>query len=426
MTRGWTAAVVLWGLAVSGAAAAAAPFAFEAGPAPAAGARLMLAPREGRSASLRVVFSAGRVDEEDVPGVLRMAQHALVEASAERRYEDHALAVFHAAASSGFTAGVSESAFTFTANRSDFDALAPGLLSRLLCPRLSPAAFEGARERTLQDGWWVTDVPYVERVLSRGLLSDPRFTRPYVPSRTVLEDLTLAEVQRFARTHLAPARATVIAAGSFDARRLRRVVAGCRGGSRADAPPPALELPATVTAHAAAGLQVFAYPVTVTSARSAAGLRVLASVLEERLERTVRSEGLAYVLPVELLFRKELDALVVTVPVAGMAGVRLVHRLRADVERLATEPVPEEELGRHRRALLTSLRLDDASPEALASALAVEASRPGWYGPRLVEELEALTAEGLREVVAPWLKQERRITVSLGRDHGAPKRVPGP
>jgi predicted Zn-dependent peptidase len=407
-------AVCLLGLGASRADAAEA-FSFESGRAHPSAARLVLAPRPGSSASLRVVFSTGRLDEHsEKHGMLRLAQHALLEAGA-RRYDALALSAFQAAASVDLWTGLSESGFTFTARRADFDALAPALLGQLLCPRLDADAFEDARERTLQDARWLTDVPYPEHVLTRLLVGDPNSDESSAPERQVLKELTAGEVLRFVRTQLAPARATVVAAGSFDARKLRAAVARCRGGSPREPLPAPVRPSVSGRAPAGADYRLYAYPVQVASARDAAGLRVLSAALGERLHERVRRKGLAYFVRVAPMLTPALDLLVVTFPLGGSARGELPELL-AEIEQLAQAPLPEEELRRHRDAVLAGLRAGDASPQAVASELEVEASRPGWYGPQLVRELEALTPGALRELAGRWLGEQRRHSVRLGSD----------
>jgi predicted Zn-dependent peptidase len=372
---------------------------------------LLLAPRESSRSMLTVVFDVGALDDNFENGLTRVSQHALLHANARTTYEKLSLALYKSAATLEMRTGLHESRFTLMAAPEDFDALARTLLTALLSPKLEQRRFKGAVERTLRDPQPLENDNWVELLLTRALMEDSRYRDPNLGSVEKIGDLEQQRVRQYLSNWLAPCNATIIATGRFDAQALRKLVEGFQGGIPRKVVHPKLKLPFTREVPSAREVQVFAWPVSIDTARHAATARVMASLLEERLYNRFRNAGVGYGFASEPVLTPALDVFALILPASESSKLDLGRFLREEVRAVSEGKLEPGSFERHQQAMLHQLRLADADPRQVAEALRLTRHRPAWYGAELPAALESLTPEALGEVASDWFRDESVIRI---------------
>lgn len=392
------------------AAAASGPFHVEPVRPGARHPQLVLAPRAGERAALLVRFHAGSVDDARKPGLTRVAQRVLVEASRRHPYATLARDVFAADGSLEVETGLREATFVLEADRRDFDRLAGVLLDLLLAPDLDPARYRRARERALMDqrdstgrGDWIA-------LLAPKAIEDWRYGNAPHGELDTLERIQLADV----RTHLAgpmsPANATVVAAGAFDARALRARVAQLAGGAPAPPDRPQLSTPFSLQIPARKEVYVLAYETAYTSPERTAAARILASLLEDRIHRVFREKGLGYSELAAAEHRRWLDLFLLVLPAHEPSSQPLGVLLEDEVESVKAGRFSEAELERNRAWTLAELERVDREPGALVRELA-DGADPAWYGPAVAEQVRTASRASLERAFPEILAEPAAIRV---------------
>jgi predicted Zn-dependent peptidase len=385
---------------------------------------LLLAPREASRSTLTIVFDVGAVDDNFENGLTRVSQQALLHANARTTYEKLALSLYKSAATLELKTGLHESRFTLTAPPEEFDALARSLLTAVLSPKFEPRLFEATVDRTQRVEQPLEQENWLELLLARALLEDPRYQNPHLGSVEKLEDLEPQRVRQYLSQWLAPRNATLIATGRFDAQALRKLVAGFHGGIPRRLGPPKLSLPFEREVPAGRQVHVFAYPLRIESAHHAAAARVLASLLEERLYNRFRNAGVGYGFSSEPLLTPALDVFALILPASERSGLDLGRFLREEVRAVREGKLTPGSFERHRQATLNRLRLADVDPRKVAEELRLARHRPGWYGADLPTSIESLTPESLSAVASGWFRDESAIHIHFFIPAPPPKKDP--
>lgn len=372
---------------------------------------LVLAPRESTRSTLTIVFDAGAGDDGLVTGLTRATQHVLLHANTRISYDAFTTSLYGAAASFDMRTGLHESRFTLTASPEDFDALARTLLSAVLSPKLDPRRYEATLERAENDSQSLDSEAWLELLLVRTMLDENRYKDPHLGSLGNAGGIPLDAVREHLARYLAPCNATVIATGRFDAKALRKLVSGFKGGTPLEHKRPHFKLPYKRRTKASREVQVLAYPISVKTPRDAAAARVLASLLEERLFQRFRNAGIGYSFASEPMFTASLDALALILPAAERSGIDLGPFLREEVRAVGEGQLEPGAFERHHQSTLIKLRLAEREPLKVAEELRTARQRPAWYGAELPAALEALTPEALREVASTWLREESSIQI---------------
>lgn len=372
---------------------------------------LLLAPRDESRSTLTVIFDVGAVDDGLEHGLTRVSQHVLLHANSRIDYPKLVLSAYGAAAAFDMHTGLHESRFTLTAPAGEFDALARTLLTALLSPRLEPRRYEAALERAGNDAQPLDPDVWLELLLVRTLLDERRYKDTALGSMAKIDGMPLETVREHLSRLMAPCNATIIATGRFNAKALRALVSGARGGVPQKPPRPKLKLPFKRRAPAPREVQVLAYPIRIETPHHAAAARVLASLLEERLVQRFRGAGVGYGFASEPLFTTTLDALALILPAEEKSGIDLGPFLREEVRAVSEGQLEPGAFERNQQATLIRLRLADREPPRVAAELRAARQRPAWYGPELPAALSALTPETLREVASSWLREESSIQV---------------
>jgi hypothetical protein len=391
--------------------AAAAPFRVEELPAGGARPRVLLAPREGTTATLAIRFAVGSADDGDgLSGLTRVAQHALLAANAALDAEAFTIALHAAGARLSVSTGLRECAFVLTAPSRDFPALAGRLASAVLAPRLDRRRFRGAVERALHDVREPGRGGDLVTFVTATIVDDLRYQNEPFGDRGQIEQIEPEDVAEALAGPLSPANATVVVAGAFDRSAVVPALARFRGGERS--PPAAAAAPSPLTTRNPTGqeLLVVAVPVTGRGPRESAAVRTLATLVEDLLWRDLRGAGTAYALAVAPVRTPPLDVLLVVVP--APASAEDARRSVAQVlDAVRVGRFDGAALARARATALARLRRDDARPEALAAALL--SGGTAWHGPAVEVALAELARGPFLELVGPWLVPEARAAVEL-------------
>jgi len=373
---------------------------------------IVVAPRPGRRATLVVAFGAGSVDDGGRSGLVRLAQHALLSANRRIDFPRLAVEIFAGAGALRIETGLRDCSFIFTADRRDFDRLAPRLIEALLEPRLDPDRFEMAVRRATHDGQEPGRGQSLVTVVASLATEDPRYWNDPHGDPDQMESFTTAEVEPLLAGPLSPANAIVAAAGSFDRDALLLSVRLHSGGRRQEPGRPPLRLPVQSRRRSAKEVHLIAYPIRPETARAAAAAHVLAPLVEEELWREFRETGVAYSFAATPVPSRWLDLFVVALPAHDSSSASLGAPLNQVLERVAKGSYPDQSFRLARATALARIKRVDRDSEALAAALA--AARPPWHGRATAEAVAVLGREALGEEIAAWLSATNSIRLDAG------------
>jgi predicted Zn-dependent peptidase len=395
-------------LALLAADAAAAPFEVESLEVP-GGARLLLARRSGRRATLVVQFARGSVDDGNRSGATRLAQHALLAANARLDYARLVLAVHASAGSLALQTDPLASAIVLEADRRDFDAIAPKLLAALLSPRLDRERFHTAIARALHDAREPGRSGGLLELVAATASSDTRFANEPCGDRDQIELFQADEVERLFADSLSPANATVVVAGAFDRDGIVREVRRHVRGTRTPLSPPSYSLPVRSRGTAANELHVLAWPLRLESPKDSAVARVLAVLAERVLWERFRDAGASYSFDVGAFRSPGIDLFVAAVPVLNASGADLSRYVEGAIEELRAGSFDDAALERARAVALGDMAGSDESAAAVAAELA--AGGASWHGREVDLAMRELDRAAFLERAGAWLDRERSIAL---------------
>ena len=302
----------------------------------------------------------------------------------------------------------------------------------LLHPTFPPDEVEIDRANTLQRLRLQRSQP--------GFLAEERFrialfgTHPYArlaPDENALQRWGTDELLAFHAAHYRPAEATLLAAGDFDPDALLAALADALAewqGATGTAPVPA---PPMQTAET--GWQLVPRPNSVQShlmlgtlcpprdAPDSLALQLAVSVLgsgaSSRLFLTVREQyGYAYSVGAHLDYYLRTGAFVAEAQTATENTHDAIRQIRAEVERLISDPIPADELqatqnymiGRHMLGRITLGGVADLYKQAVIYGLPLD------YWQRYPDMLASLTAQQAQAAAAQYLQPDRFVTVAVG------------
>jgi zinc protease len=230
-----------------------------------------------------------------------------------------------------------------------------------------------------------------------------------------------------------PESLTLAVVGDVEGARVRAAVEACLGGARAAAPLPGAGLsaaaprprprlvivdkPDQTQAHVRVGLPAIARADPDFDALALANVVLGGGGLASRITDVVRTRnGLAYSAGSVVVSR------VLPAPFAAVAQTRIetaaraVELILAEVERIGTEPIPEDELSRA-RALFTGalpFRLETNAQKAGALLEGAAYSLGPDHLRRQIERVQALTAAEVREAARRRLRPAEMTIVAVG------------
>jgi predicted Zn-dependent peptidase len=399
--------------------AAAAPLDVESIAVP-GGARLLLARRSGRRATLVVQFARGSVDDGSRAGLTRLAQHALLTANARLDHPRFVLSVHASAGTLALETSPRASAVVLEADRREFDALAPKLLAALLSPRLDRARFPTAVAHALNDAREPGRGGGLLELVASTASTDTRYANEPCGDPDQIELMGPEEVERLFSESMSAANATVVAAGSFDRDELLREVRRHAGGARSSLDPPAYALPVRTHVRAPREVHVLAWPLRLETPEDAAVARVLAILAERTLWARFRETGVTYSFDVGAFRSPGIDLFVAAVPVRDTSGAGVSRFVEAVFDELRQGRFDDTLLERARAIALGDMAWADEDPRAVASELA--AGGAAWHGRAVDAALRGLDRASFVRRVEAWLGAERSIALHFGPREEARRR----
>jgi hypothetical protein len=371
---------------------------------------VILAPRpEARRAALVVRFHSGAVDDGDKPGLTRVAQHTLLEASRAVRYRDLVRQVLGADATLDLETGLGECSFTLEAGRGDFDRLAAVVLDLLLSPDLDPGAFASARQ----------SARHAERegngrdmlaMIAALVVDDPAFGNRPTGTEAGVEAVVLDDVRNQLAGPLAPANATVVLAGGFNVASALRTLGRLSGGKAVDRTPPLITTPFSLQIPSRREVYLVAYRTTYETPEQVAVARLATALMEERIFWFFRDRGVGYSQAVEPIRRTWTNLFLVTLPARDPAGIPLIPLLEEEMAAVRDGHFSDADFARNRSWVLASMERIDAEPLALASALA-DGNGAVWFGPDVTQALQRLDREGFVRGAAQLLTEPASVRI---------------
>lgn len=387
--------------------------------------RLVLAPRDADTAALVVQFPAGSVDDDNRPGLTRLAQHLLIEGNRRNRYDELVTALFAADAELRIETGLRDCSFSLVANRRDFPALAKILLTSVLAPDLNSSALGPSAERARLDAREPGKGRDLITIVGAAVVDDGRFRNEPYGDRHVIESLTIDDIREHLAGPLRPAGATVFATGAFDPAWMRRLVGGFSGPRAVRQDEAKVSLPFAQQIPSTRDLRILGQRVEISDARTSAAARVLAEMLDVRVSRQLRLKGIGYSAGATLESTPWLDFVLMVVPARDGPALDIGHFLEAEVARVRTGEFSDDELLRAKGHVRAALAEVDASPEALVHELA---SRTGplqaWYGPELIAALATLDRKAFVTLVTPWLADSASMQILYSRNASRQGAIP--
>ena len=374
---------------------------------------LVLAPRAGRRAALRIQFAVGALDDGIGPGLTRLAQHVLLSASRRGRYEDLLERLHAADASLTLDTGQSRCAFVLEAPASRFLPLAKDLLSRLLDPDVGREGLNQARQRLFHETSSF-DATALATMFSQATLADYGFGAQPEGDRDTLRTLSMSEVRAHIRKFFRPANATVVAAGRFSVRSLKPAVLRYSGGHRRKSPPrPPLE-PGLFQLKALVEIHLVGLPVLLGTPERAAVMRMAAAILRERVQEDFRAMGVVYSTSVVSLRRPWLDFVLLILPTHDSSTTGIEADINQRIRDLSNDKmVDDQTFERYRTVLLHHLDHIDRTPALLVEELAMADSKVPWFGTDVTEAVRKLDPITYRRAVAKWARANHAAYVLL-------------
>lgn len=395
------------------------------------GMRLLLAPDTAASAvDVAVWFRAGSVHERaGITGISHLFEHLMFAGSEHYGPQEHNRLI----QAEGGTAN----AYTSPDYACYYQTIPPAALElvlrleadRISSLRLTAGALESEKRVVLEEKRWRAEtlpIGTALEALDRLAWPSHPYRWPVIGLDGDLARISLADCQAFYEDHYAPNSATVTIVGRFDAdqalaaaKRWLEPLKRRRTASDAAPPEPAqktarrdlvrTDLPLSVV------LAGWRLPARPDPDGPALGLlsRILTGGPASRLQRTLTAEPLRCVsVQGALDSRRDAGLLYAIVATRTSADSAAVERaLITEVEKLAREPVGEEELDRVRRqeeiGTLLAWQTTRGAAEALGSALLVDGD---WHAAALrLEQVRRLTPADLQRAAA-------RVLVSAGRN----------
>ncbi len=405
-------AILLFLLVGSSAGAAhAGPFGFTRSRASAAHPLVLLAPRPTPDATLRIQFGAGSHQDGNLPGLTRLAQHAMIRANAQADFRAFMLDAYAAGASLEIETGMHDSALTLTAPGASFESLAGRLLRMCLAPRIEARDFEHARGRMLEDGLFSNPGGLASVLTGYVFLASGHDFDP-LGDEASIQQISLAQVNRHIAAHLSPANSLVAVAGSFSARRVLALVNQHHGGGRATPQPAPMTFSGNYRVEGPYEIYMLAYPLELETTEQIAATHILGAMLQERVQRKFRHLGIAYSTDVRPIHHLWIDFIMVFLPVYRESGSSIEQVVQEQIDRLR-EPAAREDFLRNQAYLLHRLASDERDSLELALGLARSRGTPGWYGRELVDEIRKATFERFVTTTGGWLNPRSRVQVSF-------------
>jgi zinc protease len=299
-------------------------------------------------------------------------------------------------------------------------------------PSFPAAELDRLRRQALAELLRRQDQPAVlaEEAQSRALYAGTPYGALLLGDEAALESLTRDEVVAFHAACYRPSRAALLVAGDFDPETARRRVEDCLGGWDGDPPPPPAPIRPDsrgrrvilVDRPAAAQTELRIAQVGVPRThpdRTRLGLlnAILGGKFTSRLNLNLRERhGFTYGVSSRFVDRRGPGPFVISAAVANDVAGAAAREALAEVDRLRSEPVGEDELAETRDYMLGVFPY---TLQTHADVLGRLAELTLWGLPddhyeRALAEVASTTAADLLDLARRHLRPEEAILVAVG------------
>lgn len=385
--------------------------------------------------SLQLLLAGGGLaDPADKRGLAMVTASLLREGTKQRSSRDVAeqLAKLGASLSSGASPSSGETAISVSGLTEHADAILALAADVVLNPAFPDTELQKYKARLL------AQLQY-QRSLPNFVAQEQFFRAVYgehpasyiVPPEKVLQDLTRSDLAAYHAAYFRPTSAIVIAYGDLTLKELTRKLEHAFGGwPKAD--PGVVSLPAQPPAPKARVLLIDR-PASVQTSLWVGSLgidrrsddyfavllmnHVLGGGPASRLFTHLREEkGYTYGVYSTFTGSKFPGVMLATMDVRTAVTADALQDLMAELKRIATEPVPEQELQNAKRALVGRFALSLDSPQSLVGNLATQKiyELPADYWETYPQRVEAITAADVRRVAQKYLDPSRLQLVAVG------------
>jgi predicted Zn-dependent peptidase len=369
--------------------------------------RVILAPRNSGTATIRIQFNAGSYDDEAQQGITRLSQQAILSANYVEPYERFVVDLFSANADVTLETGVRECTFTLTAPAKDFEPLARRFAAMILAPKIAEERLEDAKSRTVTSR---SSTPHVlVTILARTVISEPGFSNDPDGDRDQIRAMTEDDVSEYIRRRLPPANATVIVTGRFNAGTMKATLARFQGGTPTKRPRPTGELAGNYHQRTYLEMHIVAYPIELNSPEAIAAAHLSGALLTERLQRQFRRQGIAYWASAFPVHREWFDGLIVALPIHSDRDLPVTAQLNKEIEKVGSGKLIGDEFERNKSYLLEHLREVDRDSVQLADELGMGAGDVEWMSPKIIRSIRAMTQEQFTAKIGSWLDEGASI-----------------
>jgi predicted Zn-dependent peptidase len=385
---------------------------------------VILAKRPSAEAVMRIQFSVGSFDDGFDHGLTRLGQRALMEASTVRNHRDWAQDLFQSAATLEIETGVRTSAFVLRAPENHFHALAKRLIDMVFSSKIAAKDFATARTRAITDQMRPGSGADLNHFLARSIVllgggkPGQEYTNPPHGAKDTLRALSQKKVENHLKRYFTPGNATVIVAGSFSERKVKKILKKKKGGSRNTINRPDVEkyLPVEQTHLHLRQMHLRAFPLDLGESDKVAAARIVESLVQWRILWLFRSKGWLYSPWIYAEARPWMDFLVILLPVYSKKNLKADAHLDAELKNLANGSFPAGAFEQAKGALLADLQRIDDDPTRLAEALGRAPGRVDWHSPGLVAAIRAMDEESFKKIAVPWLQKERVVKLRFGQN----------
>lgn len=354
------------------------------------------------SATLYLDLAVGSVDDGPSLGLTRLTQLAVLAHGHERLQQD----VYAAGGELHVYTEHQRVSYVLTAPPAEIEALAKQLVGLVLAPRLDAASLARGQALAVQRSDHETESMFAG-FLAQTAVNKDGFAEDPAGDSELIRGIELGAVRAHAARWFTPANATIVLAGAFPAR-LGAALATPSGGKRRTYPPLGESLAGDYKLASYIELHLLAYPVALSDPRAAAAAHVARALIGDRVQRTFRRRGVAYTSMTSIVRRPWLDFLLVVLPIRTDPAVPVAEYLKAEVDRVRSEPLGED-LNTAQSEALAWLASLDHSPELLAATLAASGGDVTWLGRDVRTAISTLTEAELKSTLGPALARERSI-----------------
>ncbi len=299
-------------------------------------------------------------------------------------------------------------------------------------PAFSPERLEIARGRIIESIRRQNDDPTTVAFLEFYRRLAPDHPLGWTMNEETVRSFDIEDLVAFHERHYRPGGAVIVVAGDIDLESLqdmleRTVGTWPRSESVGVEPPPFDPAPEPKLYHAqketAQSTIFMGYPTLMYADPDYPKLVIANHVLgggafDNRLFAEIRGKrGLAYHTQSSLtqghLYPGVFYAMAFT---RADATAEVVQLMKDELTRLVAEPIPSEELERHREAILNRAVFEFATPRAIiqAKALAEIYNLPSDYYERYIAGIQTATSEEIQAAAKRWIDPDRMITLIVG------------